>query len=247
MKNTINQTTSAVDMTKLDKVMKDVNLSNIPTEIGSGKEGAHAGHLVEYLPSWAKKDGAKRAFVHNRYKTIESRNSMGLIETKTVFDGFYLYTSLGKDRFNRTVIDTLCFYDSDFPEMTFEKAIKNIADSAKAGVSPDGPARKLQALAIENGISDGNPTKLFNLVDEQTGELRKLNYAQKVINCSSTEGNYKYKRRICMSLAYFESTEKSRSTQQPNKQYANRKQRYVSNSNMTANHRRDAFNNSWNY
>ena len=241
MKNT-NLKSSAVNLTELNKVMKNVNLNDIPNEIGSRGEGPHAGRLVSYLPAWAKEDGLKPAMVHNRYKTIKVYNSMGLMEEKLVFDGFTMYASLGKDKFGREIIDTLVFFDPKHDAMTFEDAIKNIADNAKAKQNPDGPARKLHAIAIENGFE--NPLDMIQGgVDEATGEVLKINYAQKLTTVSSPDG-YKYKRRTCMSLSMCESLE-SNKKEQPKTANTYADYRRRSSANNTAQHKRDAFNKSW--
>ena len=210
----------------IDKLYKsfgksDVNqYKNIPNEVGHSKVGPHTGIICEHLPSWAQEQGLNRALVLNRYKTIKFMNSLGYQESKTVFDGFYIFTDLGEDSHGRPVKDMLRFYDDrhngqgDTEAMTFEKAIENIDYAAKHGVEPIGPARKLWAIAIENGYN--HPLEMFQHtdVDEATGAMSypKIKYAQVNKSVKSRSGRT-YNERLVVSLAYYNSREdKSKSS-----------------------------------
>ena len=211
--NTQSSNQGQVDLTKLqssfEKSKNDFN--NIPNEVGHSAIGMHEGNLCEHLPIWAQEQGLKRGMVHNRFKTIQVQNDMGYTHEKEVFDGFYIYAYMGKDSNGRGIKDQLCFYDEKYDgqngteTMTFENAIANIEQAAKKGIEPVGPARKLWAIAMENGFN--HPLQmLISEVDKATGEVtyNSIKYAQKKKKFTRNSGRGYWERRICVSASLYE-------------------------------------------
>jgi len=224
MEKTINNfpsnTQGSVNLDKLQKGFgkSKSDFNNIPNQVGYSKTGAVTGTICAYLPTFAQENGLTKGLVHNKYKQIKLTNSMGLIEDKVVFRGFYLYTYVGQDAHGRPVIDQLHFYDEKYngeygtTAMTFEAAIADIERAAQEGNEPVGPARKLWSIAIENGFNHPLEMLQHTDVDASSGEMKypEINYAQITKKFSRKNAQGYYTRRLVVSLSYYNTVEKER-------------------------------------
>ena len=204
-----------VNLVELQKKFGKVDsLTGIPNNVGHSGEGPQQGTVVPHLPVWAQEMGLNASPVLNRYKTIEFIDDMGFKQTKhNVFNGFYIFTKVGTDNHGRSMIDSLHFYDEKYSgengttAMSFEAAIANIMEANQNGVEPVGPARKLWAICLENGIN--NPLHLVSsdTVDTTSGEVSypTIQYAKKQKKYNSMYGKGFYTRRTVMSLALWKS------------------------------------------